>query len=454
MKNSFALWLILLLLIQFWAPLTTTPQPQHLVLTHVTVIDVTGTQARPEMTVVITGSRIATLGKADEVRLPEGAQIIDAGGRFLIPGLWDMHIHSGSYEEGKKVFPLLIARGITGVRDMGCPPEDALRLRRETSEGKILGPRMIVAGPLIQGPLPFQMPLIVSVHNKVEASRAVVDLKGRGVDFIKVQDVLPRDLYFAVASEAKRQGLPFAGHVPPSISALDAAKAGQHSVEHLGGRFQGVLLACSDRETELTKKIRTVLGDALKALSEKKEPDDSDIFRASFTRPLLDSYSDRKAAALFSEFKKHQTWQTPTLVAQPIREALGSRRNDLSEDDIRYGRMLMRKQLEVVAAMNRAGVGVMAGTDLPLGSWNLHEELALLVEGGLTPLEALQTATRNPAEFLGRLDSLGTIEEGKIADLVLLEANPLEDIRNTRKIHAVILGGKIIQKSSLSEIEK
>jgi imidazolonepropionase-like amidohydrolase len=454
MKKSSVLWLVPLLLIQFWAPLSTTPQLQHLVLTHVTVIDATGAQARPEMTVVITGGRITALAKANEARLPEGAQIIDAGGRFLIPGLWDMHIHSGSYEEGKKFFPLLIARGITGVRDMGCSLEDVLRLRRETSEGKILGPRMIVAGPLIQGPLPFQMPLIVSVHNKIEASRTVVNLKGQGVDFIKVQDALPRDLYFAVASEANRQGLPFAGHVPPSISALEATKAGQHSIEHLGGRFHGVLLACSDREAELTKKIRTVLGDALKALSQKREPDDSEIFRAGFTRPLLNSYSDRKAAALFSEFKKHQTWQAPTLVAQPIREALGSGRKDLSEDDIRYGRMLMRKQLEVVSAMKRAGVGVMAGTDLAPGSWSLHEELSLLVEGGLTPMEALQTATRNPAEFLGRLDSLGTIEEGKIADLVLLEANPLEDIRNTRKIYAVILGGKMIHKSALSEIGK
>jgi imidazolonepropionase-like amidohydrolase len=454
MKNSSVLWIVPLLLIQLWAPRSTTPQPRHLVLTNVTVIDATGARSRPEMTVVITRGRIATLGKANDVRLPEGAQIIDAGGRFLIPGLWDMHIHSGSYEEGKKVFPLLIARGITGVRDMGCPPEDVLRLRRETSEGKILGPRMVVAGPLIQGPLPFQMPLIISVHNKVEASRAVVNLKGQGVDFIKVQDALPRDLYIAVASEAKRQGLPLAGHVPPSITALEATKAGQRSVEHLGGRFHGVLLACSDREAELTIKIRTILDAALRALSEKREPDDSEMFRATFTMPLLNSYSDRKAADLFSEFKKRQTWQAPTLVAQPIREVLGSGRKDLSEDDIRYGRMLMRKQLQVVAAMQRAGVGIMAGTDLAPGGWSLHEELSLLVEAGLTPLEALQTATRNPAEFLGRLDSLGTIEEGKIADLVLLEANPLEDIRNTRKIYAVILGGKMIQKSSLSEIEK
>jgi imidazolonepropionase-like amidohydrolase len=448
MKRPSTPWLASLLLIQFWAPLSPTHQLQYLVLTNVTVIDTIGGQARPEMTVVITGDRITALGKANEVRLPEGAQITDAGGRFLIPGLWDMHVHSGSYEEGKKSFPLLVARGITGVRDLGGPPEDVLRLRRETGEGKILGPRMIVAGPLIQGPLPFQMPLLVSVHNKVEASRTVVNLKEQGVDFIKVQDVLPRDLYFAVASEAKRQGLPFAGHVPPSISALEATKAGQRSIEHLGGRFHGVLLGCSDREADLTKKIRAVVADALKALNEKIEPDDSGIFRADFTRPLLNSYSDRKAATLFSEFKKRQTWQTPTLLSQPIREALGGDRKDLSEDDIRYGKMLMRKQLEVVAAMKRAGVRLMAGTDLALGGWNLHEELSLLVEGGLTPLEALQTATRNPAEFLGRLDSLGGIEEGKIADLVLLEANPLEDIRNTRKIYAVILGGKMVQKPS------
>jgi imidazolonepropionase-like amidohydrolase len=446
MKKSSALWSALLLLIQFWIPVSSVPKLRQLVLTNVTVIDAISAKARPEMTVVITGSRITTIGKTNEVRLPEDAQILDAAGRFLIPGLWDMHIHSGSYEDGKKFFPLYIAQGITGVRDMGSPLEDVLRLRREISEGKILGPQMIVSGPLIQGPLPFQMPLIVSVHNKAEASQTVAGFKAQGVDFIKVQDAIPRDLYFAVVDEAKRQGLPFAGHVPPSINALEATKAGQRSVEHLGGRFQGVLLACSNREAELTKKIRTILGEALKALSEKREPDDSDIFRASFTRPLLDSYSDRKAAALFSEFRKRQTWQAPTLVAQPIREALGSGRKDLSEDDIRYGRMLMRKQLEVVAAMKRAGVGIMAGTDLSPRSWGLHEELSLLVEAGLTPLEALQTATRNPAEFLGRLDSLGTIEEGKIADLVLLEANPLEDIRNTRKIHAVILGGKVMAK--------
>ncbi len=449
MKALFAL-LYLLLFTAFVSGQSRTPaRPKQLALIHVTVIDATGAPAKQDRTVVITGDRIAALGKTGNVRISKTAQILDATGKFIIPGLWDMHIHSVSYENGRRFLPLLMAHGITGVRDMGSPLEDILRLRQETNEGKILGPRMVIAGPLLQGPLPFQTPFIMSVHNEAEATQAVIYLKGRGVDFIKVHDALPRELYFAIASEARRQGIPFVGHVPPSISATEAINAGQHSIEHLGGRFYGVLLACSSREAELTERIRSIVKNVLKALNEKKEPDDSEIFRAGFTKPLFDSFSSQKAAVLFAAFKKNDTWQVPTLVAQPIREAVNGGRKDLNEDDIRYGKLLVRKQFDMVAAMKRAGVKIMAGTDLPPDGLTLHEELSLLVEAGLTPMEALQTATRNPAEFLGRLDSLGTVERGKIADLVLLDANPLQDIRNTRRIHAVIFGGNVIPQSPL-----
>lgn len=423
-------------------------QPKHLALIHVTVIDATGAPPKPGMTVVITGDRISALGKDGKVRLPESTQVIDASGKYLIPGLWDMHVHSMSYENGKRFLPMLAAHGITGVRDMGSPLEDVIRLRRETGEGKIAGPRMVVAGPLLQGPLPFQLPFITSVHNTAEASRAVIYLKGRGADFIKVQDALPRDLYFAITAEAKKQNIRFAGHTPPSVSAMEATAAGQHSIEHLGGRFYGVLLSCSSREAELSGRIRGIVNDALRALKENREPDDSELFRAGFTRPLLDSYDERKAAKLFSAFKKNVTWQVPTLVAQPLRDALNGGRTDLNTDDIRYGKRLLEKQAGVVFAMQRAGVKIMAGTDRPPDGVTLHNELALLVEAGLSPLEALQAATRNPAEFLGRLGLLGTVERGKIADLVLLDANPLEDIQNTLKIHAVIIGGKLVAAST------
>ncbi|HYX71660.1 MAG TPA: amidohydrolase family protein, partial [Nitrososphaera sp.] len=325
--------------------------------------------------------------------------------------------------------------------------------RREVNGGEVIGPHMIIAGPIVQGPLPFKLPLFISVYNETEARQAVISLKGHGVDFIKVQDALPRDLYFVIADEAKRQRIPFAGHVPPSITAAEASNTGQRSIEHLGGRFYGVLLGCSDREAELTAKVREIVSNVMKALNEGKEPDDSGIFRASLTKPLSESFDDRKAAALLSMFRRNRTWQVPTLAAQPLRAAINERR-DLSEDDIRYGRKLLQKQFDLVKAMQRAGIKIMAGTDLPPESSRLYEELSLLVAAGLTPMEALQSATRNPAEFLGRLNSLGTIERGKIADLVLLDANPLEDISNVQKINTVVLGGKLIPKSTLETMRE
>lgn len=424
------------------------PKLKPLVFTHATLIDATGAPAKRDMSIVIVDGRITSLGKTGRVRIPADAEIIDATGKFLIPGLWDMHIHSGGYENGKKYFPRLIANGITGVRDMGSPLDEILRLRSEVEAGAVVGPHMIIAGPIVQGPLPFRMPLFISVNNEAEAKQTVISLKGRGVNFIKVQDALPRDLYFAIADEAKRQRIPFAGHVPPSISAAEASNAGQRSIEHLGGRFYGVLLGCSNSESELTAKIREIVSNVMKSLNEGREPDDSGIFRASLTKPLLESFNDSKAATLFSMFLRNQTWQVPTLVAQPLRAAINERK-DLSEDDIRHGKKLLQKQFDVVRAMQRAGVKIMAGTDFPPERARLYEELALLVEAGLTPMEALQSATRNPAAFLGKLDSLGTIERGKIADLILLDANPLEDIRNVQKINAVVFGGKLISKSSL-----
>lgn len=433
------------------------PQPasksKPIVFTHATVIDATGAPAQPEMSIVVADGRIVALGRTGKLRIPRGAQVINATGKFLIPGLWDMHIHAGGYENGKKHFPNLIAHGITGVRDMGTPLDEILQLRQEVDEGKILGPRLVIAGPLVQGPLPFKMPVFISVNNEAEAKQAVTSLKERGVDFIKVQDALPRDLYLAVAAEAKRQRIPFAGHAPPFISALEASSAGQRSIEHLGGRFYGVLLACSDREAELTERVRAIVNGVMKALNEQKEPDDSGIFRARLTKPLVESFSGQKAAALFSTFLKNQTWQVPTLVAQPLRQAINERK-DLSEEDVRFGKKLLQQQLDLVRAMQRAGVKIMAGTDFPPERSRLHEELALLVEAGLTPTEALQCATRNPAVFLGRLDSLGTIERGKIADLVLLDANPLDDISNIRKINAVVFGGKLIPQSSLETMRR
>jgi hypothetical protein len=415
-----------------------------LVFTHITVIDAAGSLPKSDMSVVISGRRIARIGKTALVEIPRGARVVDAHGKFLIPGLWDMHVHSGGYEAGKQNLPKLLALGITGVRDMGSPLDEILRLRAAVNEGRLAGPRMVIAGPLLQGPLPFKSPLIMSVATDSEAKAAVRFLKTRGVDFIKVHDALPANLYSAVASESKRQRIPFAGHVPPSVGALEASKVGQRSIEHLGGRFYGVLLSCSSREAELTDRMRSTVARVLESLYAHKEPDDSEIFRSSFTKPLVASFDPGKARALLRTFKSNGTWQVPTLIGQPIRDAVNGGRKDLASDDIRYGRMLVQQQLDVVGMMSRAGVKLMAGTDLPLDHPRLHDELALLVQAGLTPLQALQSATRNPAVFLGMLDSLGTIEQGKIADLVVLDADPLADIHNSEKIRAVLVAGRFV----------
>jgi hypothetical protein len=271
------------------------------------------------------------------------------------------------------------------------------------------------------------------------------------VDFVKVQDTLPRDLYFAIADQAKREHLPLAGHIPPSVLAAEVADAGQVSVEHLGGQFLGILLGCSRREEALHARQATTV-QALRQALAKGQPPAKTHLRAPFARAVLDSYDDQKATSLFRRFARRGTWQCPTLVT--LKTLWESQKEGLSEEDLDYGARVYAKDLEVVRSMHRARVRFLAGTDGPYTGdpFALHDELALLVEGGLTPLEALQTATRNPAAFFGELPLHGTVARGRTADLVLLEANPLEDIRNTRTIAGVVVRGRFFTKSALREM--
>jgi imidazolonepropionase-like amidohydrolase len=421
----------------------TQSQVKTLAIEHVTIIDATGAPAMPDMAVVVVGNRIANVGRSRALRRPVGAQVLDGTGQFLMPGLWDMHVHLGGYDSGKKAFGQLLASGIVGVRDMASPVEEILRLRTETRTGTVLGPAMVVAGPILQRPLPFALPpLVRTVADEAEARRTIDVLKAQGVDFIKVGDTLPRDVYFAIADESERQGIPFAGHVPPFVSAAEASRAGQRSIEHFGSAgFQAVLIACSSEESALSQIVQDAL---MSALAGGPSPD-ATLFGADFITRLVNTYDARKASTLFSTFAKNGTWQIPTLVA--LHQVWDGKRGALSPRDIQSEDRLWAKYAEMLGAMKKAGVKIMAGTDVPLGSGvsPLHEELVLLVKAGISPMEALQSATRNPAEFLGTLRTEGTLEVGKIADLVLLEANPLDDIANTRRISAVIRSGMLVE---------
>jgi imidazolonepropionase-like amidohydrolase len=427
-------------------------KPNHtqasIVFKHVTIIDVTGTTPRPDAMVVITGDRISAIG--DNISLPADAQVVDATGKFLIPGLWDMHVHWYL----RDTFTLFIANGVTSVRQM-FGNSDLLRWREQIAKGSLLGPRMVVASPIIDGPEPI-WPNSIAVGNEEEGRKAVRKVKQWGADFVKVYALLPRDAYFGIADEAKQQGITFVGHVPNAVSPAEASDAGQKSIEHL----TGILIACSSKESELREKL-------VKA--------DSPEARGRIQTTALETYDEKKAADLIARFVKNQTWQCPTLTVLRSSTYLGdeSFRRDsrlryiprllqqrwnfrAAHRDSAITKKVLQEQFEIVGAMQKAGVPILAGTDTGnpfcFPGFSLHDELALLVIAGLTPVEALRSATLNPAKFFGLDQTLGTIEQGKIADLVLLDANPLLDIRNTQRINAVVSNGRLFDRKALDKM--
>lgn len=421
-KTTLFLLLLLLLPLPLSAQQKETGERKSFALTHVTIIDVKGAQARRDMTVIISGSRITAIGKYGRVRVPAGFRIIDATGKFLIPGLWDMHVHLGDEEFDRSAYlPLFIANGVTGIRIMDGAPEHHL-WRQEIESGKLLGPRMLIASPIIG----------LNKISEAEAVEEVRKAKRDGADFIKVHDNLPRASYFALMNEARRLGLSVEGHVPLALTAEEVSAAGQKSIEHLTG------------------------------LDEAKT-------------------NNAQAEKLIAIFKKNRTWQCPTIIMRRnyawlddasfasdprlkyVKPSWKRRWLKMTEDagntpqsEWAKRKELVHREKQLVGKMQRAGVPILAGTDdanpYSFPGFSLHEELALLVEAGLTPAEALQSATLNPAKFLNRLNALGTIERGKLADLVLLDANPLEDIHNTNRINAVVADGLYLDRKALDNI--
>ena len=399
---------------------------------------------------VVHGGRIAAITDVSE-KAPKGATIVDGAGKFLIPGLWNNDLHGVSYEDAKSHLSALVSYGITTVRDMGAPLDDIARVRDATASGALIGPRLFIAGPLMEGPVPVEMPLIVDLFSVAQARGEVKSLKQRHVDYVEVDTTLTPELYWAIADEARRQGLPLVGHIPPAIAAKDIVKADQRDVEHLGGRFLNILIACSADEMYFHDLIAKTGDDLVIALKEKR-PVNEPQFRADFDGRLLATFDEHKAQQLYRLYAQGGVAQTPTLhVLKSLWES-NQDSHKLNEKDMRSGEEIFAKDLEIVREMKRAGVTILAGTDGPYGEGGdaLHSELELLVEAGLSPLEALQAASRNAAAAMGVSRDVGTVEAGKVADLVLLEADPLAKISNARKVSGVILHGQLFSKEELS----
>ncbi len=438
------------------------PAPVLIVIIHVTVINPGLSSVRADQAVVITGDRITAVSDAAKFQPAKNARVIDGTGQYLIPGLWDMHVHSafGDWFPGGRdiILPLFIANGVTGVRDMGGDIPVLMGWRKEIADGQIIGPRMIISGPMLDGYLPdgkLRFPSSIAVTTPASAVAAVDSLKAQGVDFIKVQSVISHDAYLAAAAEAHKQGLPIVGHVPDKVRINEVVTAGQKSIEHLMGIFEG----CSTQE-------------------------DKFIQGEGSLKLLLTTQDQPRCDALTQLLVQNQTWQVPTLAwqrggtfldqrdlnHQPLdkyvpaywrdvtwRRFTEEMMPDLLHDPLALRQEYFARNLQMVGALHRAGVPFMAGTDTAPGvyimpGFSLHDELANFVEAGFTPMESLQTATSNPAKFLGMENSYGSVESGKIADLLLLSANPLDDIHNTQKITTVIAQGRLFDRVALDQI--
>jgi len=311
----------------------------------------------------------------------------------------------------------------------------------------------VIAGFPIDG---FAWPGNVQATDATEGRQAVDVLERLGVGFIKVKSFLSREAYFAIAAEARLRRMTVAGHVPSSVRAAEASDAGQRSIEHL----TGVALGCSAAEKDLMAEMAKAFAARDRAGYERAEA------RA------LETFDEDTARSLFATFVKNGTWQVPTLVElrrsalgdpgdetgwsylpAPVRERWKSEGVSNRPQD---GEGRFASEIALARRMHAAGVQFMAGTDTAnpfvLPGFSLHEELRLLVAAGFGPMEALRTATLNPARYLGREAELGTIDAGKLADLVLLDGNPLEDISNAKKIRAVVVDGRYLSRTDLDAL--
>jgi imidazolonepropionase-like amidohydrolase len=417
--------------------------------THVGVIDGTDSIARLDQTVVIRGMRISVVGPSPSTALPSGARVIDARGKFLIPGLWDMHVHT-SIIGGRALLPLYVANGVTGVRDMAGDWDTLTKWRREIAAGRLIGPRIVASGPYLEGgdvPIPH-----ILTRTPEEGVAGVDSLVKLGVDFIKVHGQLTPSTYFAIARRAREKGIPFAGHVSQAVGSADASDSGQKSIEHM----LAIPAPCTPAESIALKPRFTV-------------------------QSAIGRCSSRDLAPLYARFVRNGTWVTPTFTAAyevsawPSRVVPGDSLAHYLPESLKkfvakifsmpdsippgadsVGRAMFAKRLAQAETMRAAGVHIMTGTDAPLRNsppgFGLHEELALLVRGGMSPFNAIRAATIEPATYLGMLDSAGTIAAGKVADLVLLSANPLRDINATRRIVAVVANGHFIDSAERARL--
>jgi imidazolonepropionase-like amidohydrolase len=441
------------------------PTDSPIVLQGVTLIEPRDGAHVSDGVIVIDSGRIVAASAARDISIPRGATKIDLHGKYAIPGLWDMHTHVQNQRELDVFFPLFVAHGVVGIRDMnGMFPREF----SEFGAKHPFRPQVVASGPGIDGPAPAGQ----------EEGAIVDELTAKGVDFIKVFSMIPRSRFLAIMAKAKAHGLVVAGHVPTAVSAMEASDAGMRSLEH----HNEMLMNVSSRETELR-------ADRLAKLA--RLPDFVDrVWEQAFPpiEPVVANSREEKARVLFTKFVANRTWQTPTLadwrvwslapfddagfwsdsslslMPEDWRRSWHGDQNKFLTGKLPSERTALQARakawfqshLDMTRRMHDAGVPFLAGTDV--AQWNfmvpglsLHDELALLVQGGLSPLEALQAATSNAATYLNRSD-LGSLKPGSRADIVIVDGDPTADIANSRRISLVVIAGRVLDRRQLDSI--
>ena len=450
---------------------------QQILISGATVID-TYTGEKEIKDILIVGDRITDIGDVGSLEIPSDTTIIDATGKYAIPGLWDAHIHLTLWPEVEdRLAALLTAYGITSVRDMGASLEKILTFRNKAVQEEAVAPRIWFAGPYINSSPAWGHPMSAEADTAEEVVALVDTLVEAGIHFIKAYEMLKPEVFEALIKRAEECGLKVAGHTPISLTIREILDLyPRYDIQHLGGQCSGMKFECACHSDQLHEERVNYL-DTHRATAKGGYPLLADMENA-ITVALSDQ-DPEKRAGLINLFVEKGTWHTPTLVVTNDVDDLGFSDHPERLDAFKYlpkafvekshkSFSSMKKRLaprmqwgpwyaETVGLMHKAGVQFLAGTDSPPSAeytpgLALHFELQALVQAGLTPLAALQSATLNPAKFFDIESDFGSIAKGKYADMILLEKDPLEDIENTRRITNVMSRGQHFDQQALDGI--
>ncbi len=480
MKNSFLFLLSIFVLLISACQSPSFDYDGAVVIQNITTIDaVNGVNENRD--VVIREGKIIRVNETADLSAVENIEIIDGSGKYLIPGLWDTHVHF-SYNEDRTpaMFDLFLIYGITSVRDTGAEIGYVKEWKDRALANPLEAPRVMIAGPLLDGmPNVYDgsspgRPLLSEGFATVEEIRdGIHRLDSIGVDLLKAYEMLTPEQFHEVTRLGKELGLKVTGHVPLSMDVISASNAGLNSMEHL----RNLELSSASNSDELLEERRQMLLDG--------KDDEGGVLRSRIhsaqRETAIQNYDDQKNDEILSVLAQNETWQIPTLalnlgatelhyteagwletfsyLPQSVEDEWRENAAARSDSEVTPFRVQQSEWLlNMAGKIHSAGIEIMAGTDTPIGlltpGKSLHRELQLLVEAGLTPLEALKTATLNPARYFGMEDELGTIEEGMWADLIILDSNPLDDIRNTEEINTVIKQSNVLNPNRLNQIKE